>query len=677
MFTLTQSSLGSYSLNNDIINNVSQAVENGILTGGVNSMSERKILAFNLDWTPPEYEDPGFSDLYGASLYINFSFTLPNGFIWTEPGGPPASGFNHLIHNDGLPYSEEMNWYSNAALFPQASKNYKCTLSFTGTSLLFTYEYFNGFDEYAYLNSSPKDNEWRFLSEKWDQQNFNTWADSYYHTPKQIRATIYIVKNTYTEKQEVVVYQGQANTYDTPMTLSDFDDNPIIALSTIKDNEVKAVVGITTNTIEYFYAKLIKIQNDQTVDFITNYALQENLIDASNITDNAFKGPFSATFDTDHYNLEFLIDKDFLELGKNYRIIIVAYNEGTGTPNYTGAVNYVSISQEIATTAALPYCYAGCETVDYDNPSTLELTGSLIDLNNEYLGNELTCVIEERLRSKLIVNYSDDRWKNNLTCRSPYGEDVEVVFSNDIRRYLSYVTCEIYTEYNDATLGGEIKNQLEFYLMQRNSASVSFTSYVSSGIVFNFDTVNEILTMYVDFRNRDEFLTPCLSTTKDGSPFFPLQDNQYWGGKDIFIKWSLYFYYDDFPGPFIDKLDFVQKLHVQDYTEDITIVPDVDKPFICPSETICYTANHQPGILDPETYNLINTIEPVDSGGIASGNLKESEEYAPPELTQQQDDTFFNQDETFAVDETAQFCVDPSELTIGQDYKISVIAKKQ
>jgi hypothetical protein len=674
MLTLTQSSLVSISENNDTLNVVSQNADN-ILSGGVNSMSEHKQLAFTLDWAPDEYAVDSISDLWGANIFINFSNWLPPSAVWIEGGGPPNSGFNTIVHNDMLPYTGLMSWYSTSALNPLANKNYKCQLSFVGgNQLTFTLDFYNGFDEYGYLSSSSKNNQWRFLSERWDNQSFNTVTDSYYATPKQIRAMLYIQKGGYTEKKEITIYQGQANSYDTQMLLTYNDDTAVVALSTINDSSLKARVEIPTNDVNVFYAKLIKIQNDPTLDFINNYALQENLIDASNMLANGFKGPFTVAFNVDHYDLEFVVDKDFLELGKNYRVIIIGYNQGTGDPDYTGAINYLAISHEFTTTSAIPYCVVGCSEGGLGEENYLHFTGSLIDVNNEYTGNELDCIIEERLRSKLVVDHSGNAWVNNLRCRNPSAAE----FANDLRNYLSNVSCEIYTEYTDTALGGVVKNQLEYWLMQRNSSSVSLTSYVSNGIAFNFDLTNKLLTLSADFRCRDEAATPCNSTTLNGANFFPVQDNQYWGGKDVFIKWSLYFYYHDFPMPFIDRLDFVQKLHVADYGyDDIAISAIGDKSFVCGGETVCFNADINSGLADPETYNLINTIEPVDSGGIAAGGLKESESYDPPELDQQQDEAFFDQDDAYSSGGQGLFCLDPANLIINQEYKISVMAKKQ
>lgn len=668
MITLTSSSIESLAFDDSQLNAVSQS-GSATLSGGVNSMSERKRLTCTFDHTPDDYGPTGLT-LPGANLYVNFSLFLTPNSIWSEPSGPPNSGFNIVLPT--LPSSILMVWYSNANPFPESCRNFTCSAILNSSdSFSLVFEWYNSFDEYSYLSNSSKNNQWRFLSEKVTQQDFNTYGDSFYHTSKDIRVMVYLSKTGATsEKQEVILYTGQGNSYDTPMTLADGDGNPLLTLSTIKNTPVVATVGITSNTIDLFYAKIIRLRNDPTTDILTNYDFAENWIDASNTNDNAFMGPFNVTFDTDHYELEFTIDQSHLVQGQKYRIIIIGYNQGTGSPSFVGAVNHLAISFELTTSNVLGYCDTDCGP---GPTTTLDFGGTLIDINKAWNGNELTCAIEERLRSQLVVDYSGDKWKNNLECRFPPGTFDEFSATNDIRKYLSYVTWDIYTEYNDTNLGGVVKNILDQRIMQRSSASISLSSYITNGIVFSFDTVAETLTLYMDFRNRDEVNTPCLSTTLDDVPYFPVQDNQYWGGKDLFIKWTLYFYYNDFPTPFIDKLEFVQKLHVQDYTENVLIEQQSDKVFVCPGDSVCYLAS----ILysSPEEYFLINTVEPVDSSGNGTGQILEAEAWVPAQLEQQETDIFFDQDEKY-VGGDAEFCFDPETLTPGQEYKITAMAKK-
>lgn len=669
MIELQSSKLESLSFDDAVLNEVSQTGA-GVLSGGVNSMSERKRLTATFEHTPDEYGATGMT-LPGANLFVNFSLFLQNGSVWTEPAGPPNSGFNVILPT--LPSSTVMTWYSNANSFPESCRNWSCSVilnSSTNFTLIFTY--YNSFDEYSYLSNSTKNNEWRWLSEKVSQLNFNQYADSFYHSSKDIRVMTYLSKTGLTsEKYEVLLYTGQGNTYDTAMTLEDSDNNPLLALSTIHDTEVVAFFGGSmTNVVEYFYAKIIKLANDPNLDFQDNYDYDENWIDASNTGDNTFIGPFTVTFDTDHYELTFKIDHSLLVQGSKYRIIVLAYDEGTGSPSYTGAVNYLAISAVLPTTNVVAYCDTDCSP----GPQvTLDFAGSISDINQTFSGNELTVAIEERLRSQLIIDYSSDKWKDNLECRFPPGSLDEFSATNDIRKYLSAVTWEIYTEYEDANLGGTIRNVLGSSIMQRSSISVALGAYVTNGIVFDFDTVAEQLTMYMDFRCRDEVNTPCDSTTLDGSPFFPVQDNQYWGGKDIFIDWTVFFYYNDFPTPFIDKLVFTQKLHVENYSESVMITQQADKVFVCPGETVCYDAS----ILyaSPEEYFLINTLEPVDSSGNGNGLITEGEEFVPAVLAQQTTPVFFDQDEKY-VGGDAQFCFNPATLIPGQEYKLTAMAKK-
>src|SRR5690606_14563772 len=119
-----------------------------------------------------------------------------------------------------------------------------------------------------------------------------------------------------------------------------------------------------------------------------------------------------------------------------------------------------------------------------------------------------------------------------------------------------------------------------------------------------------------------------IATYLNGIPYYPIQDNQYWGGgcfnhKLVYIKWRLQFYYHDFPTPFIDNIDFVQKLHCKDYDGHLTMRDvqsqgdDFVRGQVCvDDESNCFivdidnTSPCEPQG-DPSTFKLINLIENV------------------------------------------------------------------
>lgn len=666
MINLTYSSLKTVDYNDVVLNTVEQTGE-AVLTGALNCMSERKRLymEFEVDFV---YDGDQLL-LPGSSIWVNFALFAPIGFAYNEPSGPPNTGFNFIIPEAAMPVSE-MFFYANGAIEPDTCKNYRCWFELLSeTTFSIELEFYNTYDENGYLNSTAKNNEYRFLSEMWNEQNFNEIAASVYQQSKQIRITTYIKHATagegetvpYSEKQETVIYQGESKSYNAISTFKpsiDPEDDDLAYLNSNKDTAVFATLACAADTLDDFYAKLIRIRNDGTLDFVENYELSENKIEAGNLDASGIQGPFTVSWNgSDGYDLSFDVNKDYIEDGGKYRIIVMGYGGGDAR---------LSVSGVMSGTGIIPYCEGNCEAY-IEEVSVLFFTAGLKDLTKDWNGNELTCSIEERLRTYLTVDYSDDRWKNNLACRG-IACGRTAINDNEIRRYLKTITCDIYSEYNDTNLGGTVLNLLDRQVMQRTGVN----TYYSPNIVFSFAA--DVLSLHYDFRVRNENNLDCIQTLLNGVNYYPRQMTQYWavtpvsagGPADLFIKWRLTFEYHDCNPVWQDHVDIIQKLHVRDY-QQVSINGDTQ---ICTNSDNCFVANIP--FANPDTYRLINTIEKLP----VHGGLEESENFVPSQLAQQTSTKFVSQDALYDLAGDADFCVDVAELEEGQTYSITAMAKK-
>lgn len=659
MITLTSSKIETLAQDDTVIELVEQT-GSGVITTGYNTVSEKKRLTarFTVETVEPEYQ----IELEGGKFFVNIALWLETGIASFFPAGEPECGWAvnlpASITPDATPEAIPMGWYAKGNPYPETSRN--------GTANLYIYDvddfaieitYHNCYDENGYLSSTQKDNIWRFISEQFNEQNTKLIDTSAFAATKDLRLFTYIVNARpddeivpYSEQQETILVQNRVSRYDSVIELSDADGNALTQINYYTDTDVR-LRFYSSASIDTFYAKLIRLKEDPAYDFTSNLQIQENEIIDSNLTYNVFKGAFDVNYNSydEYYDLTFSIDKDYLEPNTNYRIIVVGYNS---------SASYQGISAQITSTTVLPYCLTPCPGTILD-PVGLVFTGSITDLHDEYLGNDLTCVIEERLRSKLIIDFSDNRWKNNLDCRvNELGN--ETLQSNDIRKYLTRVDLEMYETYTG--LGGTVKNVVEQKILQRTAPN----TYTSTGITHSFDMTAETLTVYYDFRNRNDANTPCLLTFLNGAPYLPVQGNQYWGGKQINIRWSLTFYYHDFAVPYTDTLYFTQRITVKDYSNDVTI-NNYDKTVFCDSGDFCMEAAIV--LASPADYKLIATRQQQ------AGLLVESEGFVPDNLGQETDSaiTFNDTDYTGG---RAVFCADGTQLITGQTYKFSAMAKK-
>jgi len=348
------------------------------------------------------------------------------------------------------------------------------------------------------------------------------------------------------------------------------------------------------------------------------------------------------------YKVGFSLDGSKLtNLGK-YRLIAVVYDKtNTQTNSF--------ISEE----------YTVDESPCFDG-NGFDAIASLDDYNRQFLGNNLECAIEERMRSKIKLYYPFNKWKNDIFNR------LGLTVGNDIRRYLTQVIVTIYdTSFNPSY--GIIQNVYDY----KSSVKYGLNSYTAQdGLTMNFgSTWSEFV---YEWRNRFENNIDCIGTLINGIPVLPVQAKQYWGGKTLIVSWRLFFTYDDYNSPFTDEVVFNQQIRVKDYS-GLTIGhlnsgrSEYDSVVdFCQGEEPCFGSIINGALTDRK---LIVNITPKD-GNI--NTLNEAESWSGNQLEQLTTDEVTNEDEDYITESSnkvAQFCVDTSKLSVNS-YQVSALAKK-
>jgi len=349
------------------------------------------------------------------------------------------------------------------------------------------------------------------------------------------------------------------------------------------------------------------------------------------------------------YKCGFVLDATKLtNLGK-YRLISIVYDDANTQVNSFISDEY-SVDSEP--------CFDG---------EGFEAIASLDDYNQQFLGNDLECVIEERMRSKLKLYYPFDKWKNDIYNR------LGLTVGNDIRRYLTNVIITIYDTNYDPSFG-IIQNVYDY----KSSTKYGINSYTTQdGLTLNFG--NTWAEFIYEWRNRFETNIPCIGTLVNGVPVTPPQSDQYWGGKTLAVSWKLFFTYDDYNTPFTDEVVFNQQIRVKDYGS-VTIKhydggarSGFDEVvYFCKGETPCFASEVGSVLTDRK---LIVNIVPENAGINA---LDEAESWAGSQLEQLTTDSITNEDEDYVTSGIvirADFCIDTSKLSVNS-YQVSAMSKK-
>jgi hypothetical protein len=393
---------------------------------------------------------------------------------------------------------------------------------------------------------------------------------------------------------------------------------------------------------------------DNNVTMFTNY--EANLVEVETggigIGTDKIIGPVIdiALVSGTTYKCGFTLDATKLtNLGK-YRLIAIVYDNANSQVN-----SFISDEYSVDESP----CFNG---------DGFDAIASLDDYNRQFLGNNLECAIEERMRSKIKLYYPFNKWKNDIFNR------LGLTVGNDIRRYLTNVIVTIYDTNYDPSFG-IIQNVYDY----KSSNKYGVNSYTAQdGLTMSFG--NTWAEFVYEWRNRFESNLDCIGTLVNGVPVVPVQGTQYWGGKTLTVRWSLFFTYDDYNSPFTDEVIFFQQIRVKDYS-DITVKhysngsgrTEFDSVVdFCQGEEPCFASVIGSLLADRK---LIVNVTPKD-GNI--NTLNEAETWAGNQLTQLTTASVTDEDEDYYTDggnKNADFCIDTSKLSVNS-YQISALAKK-
>jgi len=420
----------------------------------------------------------------------------------------------------------------------------------------------------------------------------------------------------------------------------------VTALSAYENTKVRFRV-VSPGVVDKVSVWMIRTDTaNQAVDIETNY--ESSFVDiitlGVGVLDNKIIGPSNApSIITGKYEVNFYVDKTLLVPNGKYRFIAIPYDDTN--PVLTEVNSFISNEYSVSLPA-----YAGAYNI----------TGSLKDYAKEFFGNDLICVVEERMQSKLVIDYSSNAFAADILNR------LGLVVPNDIRRYLTNIKCEIYED---------VLPNIRHYLDSQTAFKVDPITYtIPVPVELNFTTDN--LEILFNWRNRYEPTIPNISSTigiLDVAPF----SNQNWANRILKVKFSLQFYYDDYAVPFTDQLIFLQTIRPKGYTTDVEIFKEDGETignaeYFCSDAETCLKAKLN--VANPEEYNLITTIE-LAPGTIS--NIEENEEWLGV-LAQLNSLKIASSETAYSESEAtfAKFCLNNSLFNLNLQYKISAIAKR-
>lgn len=559
------------------------------------------------------------------------------------------------------------------ATFPNIDKLYNIYMIVSSTTAFDIYiEYYQAYDYEGFLEPNIGDNHSHLLKDKKSStaELTVTGTSIYSSTTIDLRNLLYVENTSVPSDNASYDYnfgygykagfyeKGDTNAspyFTAPTMVLTRPSGTVTSLSTVVDTNVSFVITTPSLAVSYFVATIIRTDTtDNTVDFATNYELEQVCVDSSSTPTSKLKSFTGSTNLGGSYACAFVVDKTGLTLGAKYRLIVHAYHN-----NYPTAYKCdVYISDEFIADADVPYTGNG-----------FDVTTRLRDLYHGYAGNQLTCSIEERIRSQVTLDYLDD-YGVNMYFRDIFNRLGKTI--TDVTRYLPSIT---FTIYDTASTPGQ-----RHVVDQRTMYKAAPGLYIGrNGFTITLNTGSIVLE--ADWRNRYESgqLNDMTYDTTTGAAIGKLS-NQYWGGRSFFIEWSLNYYYDDYVTPFSDEIVIQQQMTVRDYSSCVNIYaqnpPDEDKEFWCPEDTMCLRSEFNPacsGGAPMALYHLVTTLEP-NPGSILT--IKENEVFTPLILPQQTNPLILSQEDAYSstLASNAKFCIDVANLLLT-DYKVTAFAK--
>lgn len=431
---------------------------------------------------------------------------------------------------------------------------------------------------------------------------------------------------------------------------------PVTNLSSSTDTHVKFLINSPSSVSKILMWVIRSDKFDNLVTMTQNYEADfKDLISTNPTLTDKIAGPVIDIIGAGGtYKVEFNIKASNLVNGAKYRMIAIVYD------NAVPAVN--SFISDEYTVSGIP-CYDG---------SGFTVKSRLSDYQTEFTGDNLECVVEERMKAELKLEYAFNQWKNSIFDR------LGLVVTNDLRRYLTKVEIEFFEEYVDALIGpGVIRNTFDL----KTSVRTGLNTYSpQNGLTMNFST-NWSEFIY-EWRNRFEDNVNCLNSYYNGVNFIPVQSTQNWAGKTIKIQWRFTFVYDDFSTVFADEIRYTQKIRVKGYESNILQVVRfdpltnkvIDGNTACIGDKVCIA-----GIMTPreDDFKLIANIKPT-KGNYTT--IKENEVWLGDEIPQLQENPLTSEDENFFIAAgklVARYCVDTTNFLVNLQYDFTVIAKKK
>ncbi len=610
------------------------------------------------------------SAMVDRRIYFNPALFQTSAAFYSSPGSPPANSWQYIT-GSAVPVGEtDMLLYVQAGQTPEKTTNFRCTIEFSSdTEFTIRLYYYQVYDLINWLNPSVENNHAKLLKDRnANPLELDLSGTSVYTSDKSCINFYLFVQDLILPADKgwdtrIIPYQAGFYAKEEQAGAPYFTGEEFIleraagivtSLSAVEDTKIRFRV---TQNCTFMMLWLIRVDTvDNSVTFLQNYDYsfeRITTVPGSTTIHNKFKGPSVAPASvTGKYECSVHVDSTLLTYGQKYRIIGIAYSEGE-----TWEVN-AFISDEEYVVDELP-SYTGDE---------MEVTGSLSDYDREYFGNDLVCVVEERMRSKMLLQFPGDQYKDEIFDR------LGLAISNDIRRYLVKIECTIYT---DVTILGNTTRQIYARAISNKISPTSYTS--ASGLTLDFSTSDEA-TFKFDWRNRYEDNLLNIETQVNGVPLITPTSNQDWAGRVLTVEWKFTYNYDDYFVPFTDTVFFKQIIRPKDY-EFVNLkienqeTEDENDDFTCiQDETLCLQARLNSGG-DENEYSLITTIE-KSPGSIAT--IEENEEWVGDVLPQLDSDKFVNQEADFeeTTANLAKFCIDLSKVNTNVTYKISAIAKR-
>lgn len=417
---------------------------------------------------------------------------------------------------------------------------------------------------------------------------------------------------------------------------------------------IYSTTGDPLNPVTHFLVWIIRTDTfDNTIDFLSNYEAEFHKIETANLSTTKICAPMTNPTNVSGNIWKGTFEVNTLPYGSKYRFIGVTYSDTVGEPYRVNSF----ISEEM-TVDALP---------DYSGQG-FDVSAYLDDYNKQFTGNDLECAIEERMRSKIRLDFPFDKWKNDIFTR------LGLVVGNDIRRYLTSISLDIYETYVDPNFG-TIVNVFDHKQSNRIGAN---TYSAQSGLTTSFS--NTWADFQYEWRNRFESWIDCVSSTINGVNTLPVLATQYWGAKTLKVKWTLTFFYDNYSAPFSEDVVIEQQIRVKDYGDMSVMLYDeageefLDAGNVCDDGEICFA-----GILDDDTLTDRKLMVNIFPNQSSVNVVEEAEVWVGDQLPQLTTPKIVNEDEdysTILTEKAAKFCVDGNELIVNSQYQISALAKK-